>query len=309
MERRETYNFDTEQKITDYITKSNKYIHKDEISEMDKQKYKFCCVGENNENDFDYFIKEETSAKGNLDEDNKNDNENEYISYISDGIPIFSSDSNIIKNSDHSDSISDKDKNININPEKNKKKVFNVIYEKYEIYNKAMIKTENMKRIRNSKRISRKYNRDNIRKKIKVRFFNHYLYNKINNILKEGKTHYKNFERFPQKFINDINKKSNKEILNETLREIIGKKEFCESKRDLENYKHNMNILTSLNKEKNLKFEKILNMEYQELFEIYINSDEFKKDEMNKLKKNNDDLYIERYIYLSNHLIEYFNDI
>ena len=48
---------------------------------------------------------------------------------------------------------------------------------------------------------------------------------------------------------------------------------------------------------------------YCDLFDEYINSDEFKIDEINRLKtKNMNDWYINIFINLSNHFIEFFED-
>ena len=57
----------------------------------------------------------------------------------------------------------------------------------------------------------------------------------------------------------------------------------------------------------------ILNKKYSDLFEEYINSKEFKIDEINRLRENNmEEDHIERYIYLAQNFIEFFsvnNDI
>ena len=44
---------------------------------------------------------------------------------------------------------------------------------------------------------------------------------------------------------------------------------------------------------------------FYQLYEEYINSNEF-NDEINRLKKNNGDEYIAKYIYLAKNLIEFF---
>ena len=53
----------------------------------------------------------------------------------------------------------------------------------------------------------------------------------------------------------------------------------------------------------------ILNTKICDLFCDYLNSDLFKVDEINRhKKKNKSDVYIERYIYLSQHLMEFFSN-
>ena len=164
----------------------------------------------------------------------------------------------------------------------------------------------NRKRYR--ERRARKDNRDNIRKKIKRGFLNHALIKKLNDKLRNiGSKKY--FERFPQNFVSDVNQKRNKEILNMTLREIFEKKELFihENEKGLSNYSHNLKVVESEEIRENEEFKKILNKSFRELFEEYINSDEFKIEEINRLKKKNGEEYISKYIYLAKNLIEFFS--
>lgn len=169
---------------------------------------------------------------------------------------------------------------------------------------------DDVKRERFLKRRRRRENQDNMRKKIKRTFLNNYLFNKINILLKQGKKRHNNFERFPQKFVSDVVKKANNDILKLTLKQIIKKKELCFNQKDIDNYNHNMKVLESLENEKNIELEKILNTTYGDLFTEYINSDEFKIDEINRLKKKDmSDWYIKIYVNLSRHFVEFFEDI
>ena len=96
------------------------------------------------------------------------------------------------------------------------------------------------KRKRFSFRRQRKDNRDNIRKKIKRGFFNNALIKKLNEMLKRiGSNKY--FEKFPQRFVSDIDQKRGKEIFSMTLGEILEKKKIyrLEKKSGLNNYLHN----------------------------------------------------------------------
>jgi hypothetical protein len=164
------------------------------------------------------------------------------------------------------------------------------------------------KRRRFSYRRQRKYNRDNIRKKIKRGFFNCALIKKLNEKLK-GIGSRKYLRKFPQHFVSDVNQTRNKDILGMTLEEIFCKKELYlpENKEGLNNFLNNLKVIKSEEVEENEEFRKILNKTIKELYEEYINSDEFKVDEINRLKeKKMKDEYIERYISLARYLIAFF---
>ena len=156
---------------------------------------------------------------------------------------------------------------------------------------------------------ARKEDKDDIRVKIKRAFYNISLRNKLNNKLKSiGSKKY--FEKFPKHFASDPNKKRNKEILNMTLNQIFAKKELYNYEDDCGKTKYLHNLKTVQNEEikKNEEFQKILNKTFRELYEEYINSDEFKIDEINRLKKKNGDEYIKKYKELAENLIEFFSD-
>ena len=197
--------------------------------------------------------------------------------------------------------------------EKRCKKKFNVIYPEISpiitnIINKTL-KEKNilLKRKRLEKRRRRRDNQDNIRKKIKRGFLNNALYNKLNKKLKEiGSKLF--LEKFPQKFACDVVKKKNKLLLNMNLEEIFELKELYNEK-ELKNYYHNLKVVKNKEIQENEEFKKILNKKYHELFEEYINSDEFIIDEINRLKKNKmHNTYIEKYIYLAENFIEFFSN-
>ena len=210
----------------------------------------------------------------------------------------------------------DETKNELLSPSKEKekeKKIFNIEYKKK---NSIFTQTEKelqindeafLKKKRSTIRRSRKENQDNIRKKIKRGFLNNALVKNLNETLKKiGSKLF--FQKFPQNLVGNVNKNSNKEIINMTLLEIFEKKELCNEK-DLDNYYHNLKVVKNKEIQANEELKKILNKKYCELFEDYLNSKEFKIDEINRLKeKNMDDEYIERYIYLSKHFIEFFSD-
>ena len=155
----------------------------------------------------------------------------------------------------------------------------------------------------------RRENQDNMRRKIKRRFFNDALINKLNDKLKSiGSINY--FMKFPQIFVGDFNIKRNKEIINMTLLELFRKNELYvnENEEGLNKYKHNLNVVQSEEIKENEIFKKILDKTFSELYNEYINSDEFNIDEIDRLKeKKMGDEYINRYKYLAKHLIEYFS--
>ena len=165
-----------------------------------------------------------------------------------------------------------------------------------------------LKRKRFHERRPRKENQDNIRKKIKRGFFNCALIKKLNEKLK-GIGSRKYLRKFPQHFVSDVNQTRNKDILGMTLEEIFCKKELYlpENKEGLNNFLNNLKVIKSEEVEENEEFRKILNKTIKELYEEYINSDEFKVDEINRLKeKKMKDEYIERYISLARYLIAFF---
>ena len=137
------------------------------------------------------------------------------------------------------------------------------------------------------------------------------LIDKLNKILASiGISLY--FVKLPQSFVSDVVRKTNKEILNLTLEEIFKKEELykLDKDEDLSKYHHNLDVINNEQIQGNENFKKILNKKYYEIYEEYINSNEFKVDEINRLKKNNseeaDDEYINKYISLAQHFLEFF---
>ena len=194
-----------------------------------------------------------------------------------------------------------------------KKNIFNVIYpNKIALFTKTEIELPEILigRKRESERKRRKYNQDNIRKKIKRGFLS-ILIDKLNKILVSiGISLY--FVKLPQSFVSDVVRKTNKEILNLTLEEIFKKEELykLDKDEDLIKYRHNLDVVNDEEIQGNAEIKNILNKKYYEIYEDYINSKEFKVDEINRLKKNNseeaDDEYLKKYISLAQHLLEFF---
>ena len=195
-------------------------------------------------------------------------------------------------------------------------KIFDVIYpDKYSVFTRIendlsyLLKEEEMlcQRKRYNIRRKRRENNDNIRKKIKRGFFNKGLIHKLNMILK-NKNINSYFEIFQQHFVGDVTKRTNNQLMNMTLEEIFEKKELYQES-ELETYKHNLNLVKSIEIQENKEIKNILNKKLYLIFEEYINSKEFLIDEINRLKnKKMDNEYIKKYIYLTKHFIEFAMD-
>ena len=159
------------------------------------------------------------------------------------------------------------------------------------------------------KKMPRKENKDNIRRKIKRSFFNKYVITKLNMILKNnGSNLY--FMRLPQSFVSDIRIKNNKKVINMTLSEIFLNEEINvnNTNKDLTNYFHNLKVINNMDIKENKEFQKILNMKFYELFNEYLNSVEFQIDEINRLKKKKfENSFISRYISISRNFIDFFS--
>lgn len=164
-----------------------------------------------------------------------------------------------------------------------------------------------LERKRYSIKRRRRENKDNIRKKIKRGFLNNALINKINTIIKSNRGKLC-FKRFQQHFVSDVAKKSNKVLLNMTLKEIFEKKEIYDTK-ELKFYYYNLKLIQSEEILENEELKNILNKKYCELYDEYLNSKEFMHDEINRLKNNKmEDSYIKRYIYLARNFINFINE-
>ena len=164
-----------------------------------------------------------------------------------------------------------------------------------------------LERKRYSIKRRRRENKDNIRKKIKRGFLNNALINKINTIIKSNRGKLC-FKRFQQHFVSDVARKSNKVLLNMTLKEIFEKKEIYDTK-ELKFYYHNLKLIQSEEILENEELKNILNKKYCELYDEYLNSKEFMHDEIKRLKNNKmEDSYIKRYIYLARNFINFINE-
>ena len=170
-----------------------------------------------------------------------------------------------------------------------------------------------------SKRKKRKFDLDNIRKKIKGRFLKT-LKNTLNEkLVYAGSKHL--FDFCPQMFVSNITKKGNRGVLNKTFREFFFM-DFIEGKNKVnqinsQRCRENKNVIIYLEKNKTLSekigYEFFRNMKYYEIYNEYLNSKEFEDDiielkhiESKKAQSDNED-YIKQYINLALNLNDFFS--
>ena len=167
------------------------------------------------------------------------------------------------------------------------------------------------KQVKKKKRLYQEYN---MRIKIARKFCNKYLIKKINKILKKIKCPLY-FEIFQKNLVLNIATKNYKKHLDLTLEEIFSKKKLYEIKNKGNNFKNYYHNLIALNKLKSVEFKyviekteinNILKKTFGDLFQDYLNSDEFKEqiEEMkNDVNEYSND-YIERYIQFNINFIK-----
>ena len=190
-----------------------------------------------------------------------------------------------------------------------KQKIFNVVYREreeendYPLIEKEIFKKRKRNPENSKTKTRRRENSDNIRKKIKRAFFNSFLIPKINTLLR-NKDIDSSFANFQNAFVINVNKKTNKELKDMTIKEIFEKKELYQES-ELKYYNNNLELVKTEEILEIKELKNILNKTYQEIFEEYLNSKEFKINEINRLKKKFEDDYIKKYIYLAKHFIEF----
>lgn len=180
----------------------------------------------------------------------------------------------------------------------------NKIESKEEAYNPKILHKKKRHNI-----MRRKYNSDNITKKIKSRYLKS-LKLKTNEILKSAGSK-KLFKSFPQEFVCNLSKSKNKNILDMTYKELIlknfiGYENYQKS--SLSNYKHNKSVLEYLEKNKDIKLNlNFFNMTYSQIFNEYLGSKEFEM-EIDNLRKQKENIkYIKKYIIKAHNFIKFFS--
>ena len=158
--------------------------------------------------------------------------------------------------------------------------------------------------IRSPKRLPNFKQKHYIRVNIKRTFMNLYLLEALNEKLKKA-GFITPFSKFPQSFVINVAKDANKILMNMTLKEIFTTEELYKERK---NFEHNKTIVEDIVNKGNPELNMILNRKFRCLFEEYLNSEEFGIDEINRLKNTenkNEDYYIEKYVYLAKHFIEF----
>jgi hypothetical protein len=168
----------------------------------------------------------------------------------------------------------------------------------------------NQKRVhltkRNASKRTRKYNADNIKKKIKSRFFKDLRF-VLNKRLKNAGVK-KQFKAFSYSFINNTNIKVNQRVWNLSFKDFI-----CDEININKNYNDNKNVLECL--ENNYKNPKIgeksncfifINRKIGEIFKEYLKSIEFQNQISEINKKEGDKIYVENYIILAHDFSKFY---
>ena len=196
---------------------------------------------------------------------------------------------------------------------KEEKSLLKVFYPDYYLFTKA--KEDLLKdylkgidfsiTIRSEERLPNFLQKHYIRVNLKRTFMNRYLIAALNKLLKKaGFIIY--FEKFPQNFAKNVAIDNCKILMNMRLKEIFRAKELYEDI-DNTNYEHNLQIVDEIEKRGNPKLNMIINRKFRCLFEEYVNSEEFGKIELNRLKfeKKKNEYYLKKYVYLAKHFIEF----
>ena len=101
-----------------------------------------------------------------------------------------------------------------------------------------------------------------------------------------------------------MSKETNKKMLNQTIKEILENTKLYDIN---EANNHNSNVLKNKQIQESKEMNSIIEKTYIELFEEYIKSDEFKTGEINRLReKKMEESYIDDYIFIANHMMEFF---
>ena len=168
--------------------------------------------------------------------------------------------------------------------------------------------TQFPKKIRKKKKNieHRKGNADNIRKKIKVKFHK-ILKNTINEKLKKAGSKYF-FKALPQSFITNITKSLNRPFLDLPIKDLFS---INSNGKERENKAYNLFVLEYLDNHNDINekanFNIIKNMKYEDVFNEYLLSKEFKI-VISTLKKDENDKYIKNYIIKAYSLINFLKN-
>ena len=153
---------------------------------------------------------------------------------------------------------------------------------------------------------------DNCRTMIGTNFFNTFLKKDILENIKKACGCILDLKNFPKKFIRELVKKGKRIYLDYSLEKLLEDEELYKNKESKRYYSTNLKVIKELKSEKYKDimekngYDKILKMNYKELFNEYLKSDEIKK-KIEKLNSKNK-LEAEKFEYFSNSFIKGFNE-
>ena len=155
---------------------------------------------------------------------------------------------------------------------------------------------------------NRKDKTDDIRKKIKSRFFKK-VKNRINELLENAGSE-KFFDFLSQSFIVNVTKKFNKSIINMKYKDIL-LYECVENYIDYQKYEHNIEVIDYLNNHPDIMKKSYFNifgeMTFSDIFKLYLNSKEYELELENLKNEKESDEYINNYKELSEKFIDYYS--
>ena len=164
----------------------------------------------------------------------------------------------------------------------------------------------------------RKFKSDDIRKKIKSRFHKT-LKDLINEGLKKAGS-IKLFDFIPHYFINNVTRKINSKFLDLTYKDLLSynfiNEEYNEKALNKEvDYKKfliNQEVLKYLEQHENISkssgFDIIKDKKYKDLLKIYFSSLEFENSITRLKSENENNDYIQEYIFTAKHYVEFFSN-
>ena len=186
------------------------------------------------------------------------------------------------------------------NPNKNIKYLRSHYNKKY-FYRVIIYIGKNIKRKRGSMR-------DNISKKIKVKFFKNIIAS-LNWKLRKKNIN-KDFQRLDQNYITDVTKTYNKYLFEKTLKEIIKEKPKVKDKENAkkkeDKWRQNIKLIEELEESGDEDFKHIFELNIEELFNEYLDSKEFEESIYDLRRKKFYFDYIQNYIQIAENLVNYY---
>ena len=164
----------------------------------------------------------------------------------------------------------------------------------------------------------RKFKSDNIRKKIKSRFHKT-LKDLINEGLKIAGSK-KLFDFIPHFFVNNVTRKINSKFFDLSYKELLSynfineqyNEKALNKEADYKKFLKNQEVLNYLEKNENIckesGFDLISGKKYKDLLTTYFSSFEFENSIIRLKKENENNDYIQEYIFIAKHYVEFFSN-